>query len=241
MLFVAEHGTVTRTLLRLRRGEVDERGLAGRICHACVDGLDVDGAAISLLTASVARETLWATDPIAELLEDLQFTLNEGACMQAAATGNPVLVPDLHHSSEAARWPIFAAAVAEQSPVRALFALPLQWGAVNLGVLDLYRTTPGGLSDLQWRDALAATDAAALMMLGQRTDPGDDSADWLDQTASNRAEVHQATGMVLVQLGVGATDALARLRAYAFVHQRLLIDIARDVVAQRLVFTQDMS
>jgi hypothetical protein len=95
VLIVAERGTVTRALLNFKPGQVDDRGLAGRICHACVDGLDIDGAAISLLTASVSRETLWATDPIAELLEDLQFTLNEGACMQAAGSrsvgGSPPL------------------------------------------------------------------------------------------------------------------------------------------------------
>jgi hypothetical protein len=237
---VSEVGTVTRALLKIVRDGMDDRRLAGRICQACLDGLDVDGAAISLLTASTSRQTLWATDTTAELLEDLQFTLNEGACMQAAATGIPVLVPDLQHGTEAARWPIFAAAVAGRSPVRALFALPLQWGAVNLGVLDLYRVAPGGLSDLEWRDALAAADTAALMMLGQRTDPGADGG-WLDQAMGNRAEIHQATGMVLVQLGISATDALARLRAHAFVHQRLLIDVACDVVARRLVFTPDMT
>jgi len=237
---VHELGSVTRALLQLERDGGDDRGLACRICHACLDGLDVDGAAISLLTASTSRQTLWATDPIAELLEDLQFTLNEGACMEAAATGSPVLVPDLYHGTETARWPIFAAAVAERTPVRALFALPLQWGAVNLGVLDLYRVTPGGLSDVQWRDALSATDVAALMMIGRRTDPGQDGEGWLDQAIGHRAEVHQATGMVLVQLGVNATDALASMRAYAFVQSRLLIDVARDVVARRLVFTQDM-
>jgi GAF domain/ANTAR domain len=236
-----ERGAVTRAVLGLRRGQVDDRGLAARICQACADGLDIDGASISLLTASDARQTLCATDPVAELLEDLQFTLNEGPCMQAAATGNPVLVPDLQHSSEAARWPIFTAAVTEQTPVRALFALPLQWGAVNLGVLDLYRTTPGGLSDIQWRDALAATDTTAWMMVTQRTDPDDDSGDWLDHALSHRAEIHQATGMVVAQLQISPTDALARLRAHAFVHQRLLIDVSRDVVARRLVFTEDMS
>jgi hypothetical protein len=108
----------------------------------------VDGVAISLLIARVSRETLWATDATAELLEDLQFTLNEGACMEAATTGSPVLVPDLHNGAEAARWPIFAAAVAEQTSVGALFAQPLHWGAVYLGVLDLYRVNPGALSDL---------------------------------------------------------------------------------------------
>jgi hypothetical protein len=238
---VAEVGTVTRALLELARDDVDHRDLAGRICQACVDGLGVDGAAISLLTASVSRETLWATDTTAELLEDLQFTLNEGACMEAATSGSPVLVADLHRGAEADRWPIFAAAVAEQTRVAALFALPLQWGAVNLGVLDLYRVAPGGLSDLQRRDALAAADIVALIMLGQRTDPGEDGGGWLDPALVHRAEVHQATGMVLVQLGISATDALARLRAHAFSHQRLLVDVARDVVARRLVFTPDMT
>ena len=66
--------------------------------------------------------------PTAYLLEDLQFTLNEGACMQAAHSGRPVLVPDLLDGPEAARWPVFAAAVVEQTLVRALFVLPLVSG-----------------------------------------------------------------------------------------------------------------
>ena len=238
---MAEWGAVTRALLDIARDSGDDHRLPARICQACLDGLDVDGAAISLLTASVSRETLWATDPVAELLEDLQFGLNEGACMEAANTGSPVFVPDLHHSVETARWPVCAAAVAEQTGVGALFALPLQWGAVNLGVLDLYRLTPGNLTDPQRRDALSAADTAALMMLGQRTDPGDHDGTWLDHAFGHRTEVHQATGMVLAQLGISATDALARLRAHAFVHQRLLIDVAQDVVARRLVFTHDMT
>jgi hypothetical protein len=166
--------------------------------------------------------------------------------MQAAATGSPVLVPDLHHSTEAARWPIFAAAVAEQTNVHALFALPLQWGVTNLGVLDMYRSVSGELSQTQWRDAVSAADVAALMLLGLRTDPGpgsfdsDAAAGWLDHSSGSRAEIHQATGMVLAQLQVSATAALARLRAYAFVEQRLLGDVARDVVARTLIFTQDM-
>src|SRR4051794_20331794 len=237
---MAELGAATRALLGLVRDGSDEKALAARICRACVDGLDVDGAALSLLTASTSRQTLWATDPIAERLEDLQFTLNEGACMEAAGTGSPVFVGDLRHAPDAARWPIFAGAVLESTPVRAVFALPLQWGPVNLGVLDLYRLLPGMLTEAQRRDALSAADTAALMLLGQRTDPGDGAGGWLDHAMAHRAEGHQATRMVLGQLAISPADALARMRAYAFVHQRLLIDIARDVVGRRLVFTEDM-
>ena len=244
---MAELGTVTRALLAGGDDGVDEHAVAQRICRACVAGLDVDGAVISVLTATVSRETLWATDPTAELLEELQFTLNEGACMQAATTGTPVLVADLHHSRNTQRWPIFAAAVAEQTDVRALFAFPLQWGTVNVGVLDLYRTTPGALSTFQCRDAISASETAALMLLGVRTDPGHTDADgagggsWLDHAHSSRAEIHQATGIVLAQLGVSAAQALARMRGCAFVEQRLLIDVARDVVSHRLQFTEEMT
>ena len=237
---MADLGVVTKALLAIARDTIDDRALAMRICRACVDGLDVDGAAISLLTAGAARQTLAATDATAELLEDLQFTFNEGACMEAARTGNPVLVGDLRHSGEVERWPMFAAAVLERSAVRAVFALPLQWGAVNLGVLDLYRLQPGALDDAQLRDAIAAADAAALMMLGLRTDPDQGGADWLDHAVANRAEVYQAAGMVSVQLDVTAAEALARMRAHAFLHDRLLIDVARDVVTRQLMFTEDL-
>jgi hypothetical protein len=234
---VAERGAVTRALLEIARDVEDDRALAEQVCQAYVAGLDVDGAAISLLTASTAHQTLCATDATAELLEDLQFSLGEGVCVEAAVTGRPVMVPDLHHSTEVSRWPIFAAAVVEQSDVGALFAVPFQWETINLGVLDLYRTAPGSLSDAQLRDVMRAADMAALMFLGLRTDPGEGA--WLDHSLHGRAEIHQATGMVVVQLGINATDALARLRAYAFVEQRLLSDVAHDVVSRRLSFTPD--
>jgi len=243
---MAELGTVTRALLAGGDDGLDEHAVAERICRACVAGLDVDGAVISVLTATVSRETLWATDPTAQLLEELQFTLNEGACIQAATSGTPVLIADMHHSSDAQRWPIFAAAVMEQTDVRALFAFPLQWATVNVGVLDLYRKTPGGLSTAQCRDAISASETGASMLLGVRTDPGHTDADgdpggsWLDHSPSSRAEIHQATGFVLAQLGISADQALARMRGYAFVEQRLLIDVARDVVSRRLQFTEEM-
>lgn len=235
---MAELGVVARALLEIASDVGDERALAEQVCRAYVMGLDVDGAAISLMTASTSSQTLCATDATAELLENLQFSLGEGACVEAAVTGRPVLVADMHHTTEVSRWPTFAAAVVEQSDVGALFAMPLQWGTINLGVLDLYRTAPGALSNAQLRDAISAADMAALMFLGVRTGPG--NGEWLDQSLHGRAEIHQATGMVLVQLGISATDALARMRAYAFAEQRLLSDVAHDVVSRRLRFTQDM-
>ena len=232
-----ELGAVTRALLAIARDTKDDRVLAAEICRACVQGLDIDGAAISLLTASAFRETVAASDATADLLEDLQFGLGEGACIDAAVSRRPVLVPDMNDPAQTARWPVYAAAVAEQTGVRAIFALPLQWGAIDVGVLDLYRRTPGALSAAHMQDALSAADAATLLLLGLRSDHGDGQA-W-DRSWGSRAEIHQATGMVVAQLGISAADALARLRAHAFAEQRLLVDVARDVVARRLRFMKD--
>lgn len=243
---MVKRGPVSQAVLGIDRDTGDERTLAKQICRACVDGVDIDGASMSLLTAKVSRETLWATDATAMLLEELQFSLGEGPCMQAATSGRAVLVPDLRHSGQVARWPMFAAAVAEQTTVRALFIVPLQWGVINLGVLDLYRTEPGGLSQGQWRDVLSAAHTASVMLLEPRTDPDgaggvdDSDAPWLDPRLGSHAEIHQATGMVLAQLGIDATQALARLRGHAFTHQQLLLEVAADVVSRRLVFTAEM-
>ena len=243
-----QQGPVSRALLAIAGDEVDDREVARSICQACVADVDVDGAALSLLTASASRELLSATDPTAAVLEDLQYTLGEGACIDAASSGRPVLVPDVHDHGLTSRWPVFAAAVAEQTDAQALFALPLQLGTINLGVLDLYRARPGPLRGSELRDVIAATGSATLLMLATQMhatrmhaerDTHDGGPD-RDELIGDRAEVHQATGMVLVQLGVSAQDAFVRLRAHAFARRRPLSQVARDVVARRLVFTDDM-
>jgi hypothetical protein len=216
---------------RGRRGHI---GRLDRLCSVLARVLPASGVGLSLLTDDNDGGTVAASDARSRTLEELQFTLGEGACMDAARTGRPVLVPDMTATGQTARWPIYASAVVEQAGVGAIFALPLQWATINLGVLDLYRREPGSLPPAQLRDALGAADMAALMLLGLRTDAGEDQT-W-DRSWGNRVEIHQATGMVVAQLGVGATDAFARLRAYAFAEHRLLGDVARDVVARRLRF-----
>ncbi|KHD73897.1 ANTAR domain-containing protein, partial [Actinoplanes utahensis] len=55
---------------------------------------------------------------------------------------------------------------------------------------------------------------------------------------AQRAVVHQATGMVSVQLEAGPEEAFARLRAHAFAAERELEAVAADVVARRLRFDE---
>jgi hypothetical protein len=66
-------------------------------------------------------------------------------------------------------------------------------------------------------------------------DPGAVSAA-LGQETDFAAVVHQASGMVSVQVGVSVAEALIRIRAYAFANDRHLSEVGAAVVARHLSF-----
>jgi GAF domain-containing protein len=211
-----------------------------RICQLCVDALGVSGAGIAMVTAAGHRGVVCATDDVSATIEDLQLTLGEGPCVDAADTGTPVMLADLGASSDVAveRWPAFMEG-AVGAGVKAVFALPLRIGAINVGVLDLYRDRPGGLSADELSAALMAADAAALALLYLDVDGADAFTDDQDARASYQLQVHQATGMVLVQTGVTIDQAFLMLRARAFAEGRPLAELAADVVAGRVRFSTE--
>jgi hypothetical protein len=207
------------------------------VCAAAQSAAGADGAAVAVRLSATPRETLYASDQVASDLEELTLTLGEGPGVDAFA--GPALVADVMSPASLARWPVFAPAAA-QAGVRAVFALPLQTGAIRVGVLDLYRIRPGDLGGEQLADALVLADTACALLLdeAQRERPGRDGR-WPERAGPHHPEVHQATGMITVQLGVTAAVALIRLRAHAYAHERRLGDVARDVVARRLRFDPD--
>ncbi|MFI0480076.1 hypothetical protein, partial [Actinomadura sp. 9N215] len=181
--------------------------------------VEVDGAALSVATRPDRRQRAHATDAVAALLEEQQFTLGEGPSIEAGASGGQVLVADVSSPAGASRWPVFAP-VATAAGAGAMFAFPLQVGAIRLGTLTLYRARPGSLTGEQVADAVTLCRTAVAVMLTGQTPPNGTAPDqgaWpLGGPGEGRIEVYQATGMVAVQLGIGLQDAFAALRARAF-------------------------
>jgi len=211
------------------------------VCAAAVAAVGVDGAGVTMMVSPTVRETVHATDRVAGELEEWQLTFGQGPCLDAFTGGGPVLVVDLDAPEAAVRWPVFTPAALD-SGAHAVFALPLQVGAIRVGVLDLYRVRPGALSPHELADALAFAGTAGVLLLDTAAGIQPDTAGlaWQrDDPTANQAQVHQATGMMLVQLGISAEAAFARLRAYAYAHDRRLGDVARDVVERRLRFEPD--
>ena len=209
--------------------ELSTRGL----CQTAAAILGVNGTGVMLMSADVAYGSLCATNEVSELIEELQYSVGEGPCVDAYNYDRVVLEPDLAAPAQV-RWSAFAPPVL-QVGVRAVFAFPLRVGAIRLGALDLYTDRPGRLSDDQHADALVIANLVASWVLDtQARAPLGSLAAALEADADFHFVVHNAAGMVSVQLGVSVTEAMLRLRAYAFGHERPLESVAEDVVARRL-------
>jgi hypothetical protein len=259
--------------------------------RAFLELLPVTGVSIAVFADATKRSTIYASDPVAARIDELQFDLGEGPSFDAVKNSRPILIGDLGPGTSD-RWPMFANGLAGTaadglagSAAQALFVFPLMMGAICVGVASLYSNSPGDL-DQDEVDAGTSTarsiagpalrhavrlseDEHELVGSGGSVGPiADGTADDVNGGAAGdppatsagngsttaggsadedttgggaielRRDIHQATGMVLAQLDISPTDAFSRLRAHAFSTNRTVQEVARDVLARRLNFSQ---
>ena len=186
-----------------------------------------------LMSGDIPQGSLCATDQVSQLIEELQYTLGEGPCMDAYQQDQVVAEPDLA-DPVTRRWPNFTPPTLAAG-VRAVFGFPLRTGTVRLGALNLYRNLPGPLTGDQHADALVVADVAARWVLeAQAGAPPGTVAGELEAGADFHFTVHNAAGIVSAQRGISVTEALIRLRAFSFSSDRPLADVAQDVIARTL-------
>jgi hypothetical protein len=216
---------------------------ADRLCEACVLLFDIDAAAISLVFDGANSGTLGTSGAQARTYDELQFTLGEGPCLDSVALRTPVLVADLA-DREDPRWPIYGPAMLSHH-IRGVFAMPVLVAGEYVGALDFFCAQPGTLKGEQFAGAIVAAELAGVPMLDVMNDDllsavnDPESNAWAELHALSRAEVSQATGMLVAQLGVEPADALVRLRAHAYASGRTSTDVARDILDRRLRLEAD--
>ncbi|MEV4876533.1 ANTAR domain-containing protein [Streptomyces cyaneofuscatus] len=203
----------------------------------CVAVLGMDHLVVSLVVEGRITEQLWSSGSVGASFEDLQFTLGQGPGPDALRTSQVAVEHDVA-AVGAARWPALVEAMA-RLPIGAMFCLPLALGGITVGVLTALRASPGPMSGQEMDDALGLASALTLQFLGGA---GTRFENWLDAQPDgelHRAAVHQATGMLSVQLALPLGEALLRLRAHAYSHDRSIIEAAEDVVSRRLRLDDD--
>ncbi|MFD2795343.1 GAF and ANTAR domain-containing protein [Promicromonospora vindobonensis] len=222
-------------LARGRSTGQEARPLAARLCDACAEILGAEAGMLTLTSAAerlTVRTAEFAGSAVAQV-EDLQVVLGEGPAELAFAEGRTVVVHLDGHDADAAAFPMFATMAAAIDGPLSVYAVPMRPSGRVVGILTLYLS--GGQLARPIEEAEFLADAAGAALLG---DP--DTADIGSQPAwPQQALVHQATGVVVAQLGIAPTDALAVLRAHAFARASTLESVVDDVLASRLVFSSD--
>ncbi len=204
--------------------------LPARLCSAASAMLASPGVGIAMVTDDGHLQPVSALG-LGVVGEELQLTSGEGPTYESYRRGQPVLIEDLAQEDG---WPILGRDAGDAG-IRAIFSFPLRSGAAEFGALTLYRDHPGPLEDGQYGDALSFARVTLDLLLTAQEELGTgDLNDLFTQQGSNPWQVHQATGMVSVQLGISLRDATAMLRGKAFSSGRSLSETAGDVVAGRL-------
>ena len=204
---------------------------------------DIDAAAISLVFDGASSGTLGSSGAPARTYDELQFTLGEGPCLDSVTHHAPVLVADLADPEEH-RWPIYGPAMLSHD-IRGVFAMPVVVAGEYVGALDFFCVQPVPLTGEHFAGAAVAAELAGVPMLdlldadlqSAVNDPGSNA--WTEVHDLSRAEVSQATGMLVAGLGVEPAEALVRLRAHAYSTARTATQIARDILDRRLKLEAD--
>ncbi|MDI5980661.1 ANTAR domain-containing protein [Amycolatopsis magusensis] len=226
----------------------DLETILARLHHAAAEGqhlgavaslriaglLGLDALTIDMVTGAGILDLVWCdpADGPAPELDNLQYTLGDGPTLEAARVDYTVFEPDLT-TTDQARWPLFLPA-AMRSSARAVIAAPLRVQGGISGALTGYRATPGTMTPSQFRDFHRVRQALLPLLLQSVqsllvSDSGGGAG-----LRRYREVVEQAAGFLAGALAIPPDQALARLRAHAFHHDRSLTDVARDTLSHRL-------
>ncbi len=203
------------------------------ICRVCCDLLPITVASVVLMGDQGVEGITGSSDELAAAIQNEEFTLGEGPATEVRRQGRPVLVSDL--SDVTSDWPQFVPA-AERLGIRALYAIPLRIGAVDLGVLVLGGAKPRAMASQEVADSLLLGDLISRLVLDLQAGVTSESLAWALDATDSRTVVHQATGMIAAQLNVGVAEALVRLRANSFATDRPIDQVATEVIARRRRF-----
>ena len=199
-------------------------GLADR----CVDLLGVSAAGVMLASPAGSLGLVASSSEAMRLLELFELQAQEGPCLDAFRTGEPVGHEDLE--AGAGRWPSFSAA-ALRAGFQSASALPLRLREVTLGALNLLGVTRAPMDEADVIVARAFADLATLSITQHRTSAEAQRLnEQLSGALTSRIVIEQAKGVISARAGVDLAEAFSRLRAYARNHNRRLTEVARAAI-----------
>jgi GAF domain-containing protein len=167
-----------------------------------------DGAGLTLLEINRA-DLIVKSEPFVREIDAIQYSIGEGPCISAAATGETKRSGRLDQDP---RWPSFGPRAGELG-VHSALSLPLQTSSKILGAMNVYAHAPNSFdSRAQKLGEIFSVSAALAVQHAQIFEQTIRLADQLQAGLNNRALIDQAIGVLRFQYGENAADSLQRLR-----------------------------
>jgi transcriptional regulator with GAF, ATPase, and Fis domain len=204
-------------------------GLTRRV----VDLLGVTACGVLLADHLDALNVIAASSEQSRLLELFQLQNEQGPCLEAYRSGQPVLCASLEGAS-AQRWPLFAPA-ARDAGFTAVYALPMRLRDQVIGAVNLFSDGVRHLTADEIELGQSLADVATIGILHERVVRRHDEVAGQLQTALNsRILIEQAKGVIAERLGLSVDEAFISLRRHARNTNAKLTDVAAAVVHDRL-------
>jgi GAF domain-containing protein len=222
---------VVRSLVEMADTLVDDYDvveLLTGLTDRCVSLLDVSAAGVMLAAPGGGLGLVASSSEAMRLLELFELQAEEGPCLDAFHSGEPVEQENLQAGS--GRWPLFSAAAVEAG-FQSAFALPLRLREVTLGALNLLSVTRTPIRQPDLIVARAFADLATLSILQHRASTEAQRLnEQLSAALTSRIVIEQAKGVISERAGVDLAEAFGRMRGYARHHNRRLTDVAQAAV-----------
>lgn len=189
-------------------------------------------AGIVLADAHGVLHVVASTSERASEVEEVQLGQSEGPCLQSFQTGETVEIADI--TAEQARWPTFTG-VAEARGFLADHAVPLRLRGQTLGVMNLFSSERGALSNRDAALVQAMADVATISIVQKQTLQHQvELSGQLQYALDSRVLIEQAKGVIAQQHGVPIDQAFVLLRSFARKNQVRLHDVADRIVNRQL-------
>lgn len=178
-----------------------------------------------------ATFTVASSTPEVVVMDEVQYEVREGPCLEAIDTGSTVIVDDVRSE---ARWEEYGQKV-RHSGINAVMAVPLGVATDGGAVLNFYARAPHVFTPIQQRMAEAfAAQAARALELSLRISSGNRRVGDLRGALEARTATDLAVGIMMAENRCSQEQALSILKRSAETQ-----DVPIRVIAERIVSTID--
>lgn len=176
-------------------------------------------------------KTVASTHEMATAVDEKQYDLDSGPCLECARENEPKMVKDM---SVEQRWPDLVPFALEQG-VKSSLSMPLPVRDKVVGAINIYSDKVHQFGEEDAREAMAFAAHAAVAIANVTAYSATAYlAKNLELALASRAAIEQAKGMVMMRMGCSPDDAFDLLRQLSQRTNRKLRDVAVDIVERRI-------